>query len=281
MPVSPVDTMRQSYGMRATAAAQRAFGTLGPMPDATLRSLVEDLASPDPLVRDDGAYAALARLVRTGGLSPDDRTWLADAMLERLHHERVEARAFAPLVLASLVATGEFDPGWVPAVTAWYVGEQDLRGHDPRLGWLHAAAHGADFFGACGVAGVAEPSALLDALGARLVAPTPFVWRDQEDDRVAHALTLVLARPDVDKATATGWLDHVRHLFAAGSPGPVPPEASNTMRTLRSLHVALCEQPVHDGSPVTVQHAELVREQVAALLHEVTPWSWRPTPRHA
>ena len=48
------------------------------------------------------------------------------------------------------------------------------------------------------------------------------------------------------------------------------------MRTLRSLHVALGEQPLHRGEPVIVQHGELVRTQVAAVLHEVTPWSWRP-----
>lgn len=245
------------------------------MPSA-LRDLVDDLASPDPVVRDERAYAGLVQLVGSGDLRAHDRTWLAAAMLERLRHERIEARAFAPLVLAALVQAGDFDAAWVPSVTTWYVAEQDLRGHDPELGWLHAVAHGADFFGACGAAGVADPSALLDALARRLVGPTPCVWRDQEDDRVAHALALVLTHPDVDETTAVTWLDHIRRLFASGSPGPVPPEASNTMRTLRSLHLALDEQPLHRGQPVTVRHAELVRGQIAALLHEVTPWSWRP-----
>jgi len=246
------------------------------MPDASLRSLVDDLASPDPAIRDDGAYATLTRLVRDGDLPVDDRSWLGDAMVQRLRHERAEARSFAPLVLASLVAVGDLDEAWVPAVTRWYVDEQDLRGHDPELGWVHAVAHGADFFGACGAADVGDPGVLLDALARRMVEPTGFVWRDQEEDRLACAVALVLARDDVDEETAVGWLDHVARLFASGSPGPVPPEASNTMRTLRSLHIALCEQPLHDGSPVTVEHAELVREQIAALLHAVTPWSWRP-----
>ncbi len=160
-------------------------------------------------------------------------------------------------------------------MTRWYVDEQDLRGHDPELGWVHAVAHGADFFGACGAAGsgIRPPCSMPSPANGRAHR---FVWRDQEEDRVAHALALVLARPDVDEPTAVGWLDHVRTMFASGSPGPVPAEASNTMRTLRSLHVALGEQPLRRGEPVTVQHGELVREQIAALLHEVTPWSWRP-----
>src|SRR6478735_7749965 len=195
---------------------------IGGMPDAVLSSLVEDLASHDPAVRDDLAYTSLARLVREGALGVEDRSWLADTMLDRLHHPRVEARAFAPLVLAALVRCGDGDPAWVPAVTRWWLGERDLRGHDPELGWVHAVAHGADFYGACGAADVGDPGTLLDALARRMVEPTGFVWRDQEEDRLACAVALVLARDDVDGPTAVGWLDHVRTMFATGSPGPVP-----------------------------------------------------------
>lgn len=257
------------------------------MPDTTLAALVADLASPDPAVRDDHAYAALTRLVRAGGVGPDDLPWLVSTMLERLTDERTEVRTFAPLVLAALVEAGDVNGvdraavarDWVPAVARWYVGEADLRGHDPQLGWLHAVAHGADFFGACGSAGVGEAEPLLDALAQRLVAPTPFVWRDQEDDRLACALALVLARPGLGAGTATGWLEPVRDLFATGAPGAVPAEATNTMRTLRSLHVALGEQVLRGDEPVGVEHAGLVRTEVAAVLAEVTPWFWAPLPR--
>jgi hypothetical protein len=245
------------------------------MPDAALTRLVDDLASPDPTVRDEHAYAALAQLVGDGGLSPSDRAWLGAAMVEQLGHARVEARAFAPLVLASLVGAGAFEPSWVPAVTRWYVGESDLRGHDTQLGWVHAVAHGADFFGECGAGGVGDPAELLDALVRRMVAPTPWVWRDQEDDRLAYAVALVLSHPGVTAATAVGWLDPVAHLFATGSPGAVPAEASNTMRTLRSLHVGLGQHVLHDGEPVRIAPADEVRRAVAATLAEVTPWFWR------
>jgi hypothetical protein len=59
-----------------------------------------------------------------------------------------------------------------PTIGRWYVGEQDLRGHDPEVGWVQTVAHGADFFGACGAAGVGGPGALLEALARRLMAPT-------------------------------------------------------------------------------------------------------------
>jgi hypothetical protein len=213
--------------------------------------------------------------VREGSLDASEHVWLAGAMLERLHHPRVEARAFAPLVLAALVRSGHGDPAWVAPVTRWWVGERDLRGHDPELGWVHAVAHGADFYAACGVAGIGEPDALLDALAARLVAPTDAVWRDQEEDRVACAVALVLTRPTLGAADAVAWLDRVRALFEAGAPGPVPPHVSNTMRALRSLHVALDEQILHDGRPVVVPHSDAVREAVTDVLGLVTPWFWR------
>ena len=246
------------------------------MPDAVLSSLVEDLASPDPAVRDDLAYTSLARLVREGALGVEDRSWLADTMLDRLHHPRVEARAFAPLVLAALVRCGDGDPAWVPAVTRWWLGERDLRGHDPELGWVHAVAHGADFYGACGAAGVGGPGELLDALAARLVAPTDAVWRDQEEDRVAYAAALVLTHPALDARGAVAWLGRVRGLFDSGEPGPVPPHVSNAMRALRSLHVALGEQVLRDDRLVVVRHADTVRDAVADVLGVVTPWSGSP-----
>lgn len=241
-----------------------------------LARLVDGLASPDPVVRDDQSYAALARLVGSGDLPLGDLAWLGDAMVQRLGHERVEARTFAPLILDCLVEAGHFVESWVPAVTAWYVSEQDTRGHDVELGWLHAVAHGADFYGACGARAVGDPAELLAALAARMVVPTDHVWRDQEDDRVAKAAALVLAHPGTGAALAADWLDPVAELFASGRPGPVPAEATNTMRTLRSLHVALGEQVLHRREPVTVPHADVVRSRMSRLLAEVTPWFWRP-----
>lgn len=243
--------------------------------DAALDRLVNDLASADPVVRDEGAYVALSRLLLNGAVNDDDRAWVAKAMLERLEHERAEARSFAPLVLALLVNIGDFDESWVSSVARWYVNEGNLRGHDEQVGWVHAIAHGADFFGECGAAGIGDAPKLLDALARRLVAPTMVVWRDQEDDRVACALALVLTRDDVDEVTALGWLAHVRSLFESGARGPIPAEVSNTMRTLRSLHVALGEQVLHDGQPVSVPHADVVRHAVGDLLSGVTPWFWR------
>ena len=247
------------------------------MPDTSLRSLVDDLASPDPAVRDDGAYATLTRLVRDGDLPVDDRSWLGDAMVQRLRHERAEARSFAPLVLASLVAVGDLDEAWIPAVTRWFCNEQDLRGHDPELGWVHTVAHGADFFGACGAAGVGDPAALLDALARRMVEPTGFVWRDQEEDRLACAVALVLARDDVDGPTAVGWLDHVRTPLRRRA----RPDRCRPRRATRCGRCVRCTSPSASSrsaaaSPSSSSTASSCARRSQPSSTEVTPWSWRP-----
>jgi len=54
-----------------------------------------------------------------------------------------------------------------------------------------------------------------------------------------------LARPGLASGQWTRWLDPVHERFAAAGPGPVPPDASNTMRT-RSPATAAGQQ--HDSS---------------------------------
>ena len=71
----------------------------------------------------------------------------------------------------------------------------------------------------------------------RMLAQTGFVFRDQEEDRLAYALALVLSRAELDEGNSVGWLAPVSDTFAADKPGPVPASATNTMRTLRMLYL--------------------------------------------
>lgn len=66
--------------------------------------------------------------------------------------------------------------------------ERDLRGHDPELGWLHAAAHGADPLAARSRLPGQDLVPLAELAVARLLAPTDHLFDAQEDDRIAYAL---------------------------------------------------------------------------------------------
>jgi hypothetical protein len=241
---------------------------------ALLDEAVADLRSPDPVLRDEQAYGRLARWVPL--LDPDRRRALGDRMAERFTDPEVQARTFAPLVLARIVEGGPYDPAWTAAFTDWYLGERDLRGHDERLGWLHAVAHGADLLAALGRCPQADPVPLLATGRTRLLTPTDQVFDAMEDDRLGFALAVVLTRAELTERQSLEWLDPVAADFAAAEPGPVPPYASNTMRTLRVLYL-LADRGVRpgrwQGEAVALRHAAAVRERVAAVLATNSPYA--------
>jgi hypothetical protein len=260
--------------------------------DPPLPELVDELcamlAAPDPLVRDDTAYPVLALWTARGVLDAHLEP-LGDRMAERLRHDEIQARTFAAMILAWVVLrdarTGHLPAGCVPRwrddVAAWWPGEADLRGWDSRLGWLHAAAHGADAvraFGRSPRLDATDLRGLLDLTVDRLFADAGYLFAHGEDDRIAYALASVLTRAELAGDDATAWLDRVGAAVEAGEPGPVPAWASNTLRTLAGLYV-FADRGVRWyepdagalGAVVRLPHAEAVKDRLAPILRA----AWR------
>jgi hypothetical protein len=239
--------------------------------DALTSDLAEAMADPDPRVRDGAAYAALATWIERGVLDRQlDR--LGATMAARFSDSRIQARTFAALVLAWVIERGTYDEAWTRAFADWYPAETDLRGYDARLGWLHAVAHGADLLGVLGRDPRVRPEWMLELGARRMLADTEFVWRDSEDDRLGYAMALILARPHLTIAQSTSWLDLIDQKFATAEPGPVPPYASNTIRTLRMLYL-LADRGVRaeEGAPPQrLAHRDKVITQLAKSLAVVS-----------
>jgi hypothetical protein len=210
-------------------------------------SLVVLLSSPDPHERDEIAYIELARRIEDGD-EDHALAQLGDLMAARFSDPEIQVRTFAALILAEVVDRDRITnlagqssvTRWRDAFAAWYRSEEDLRGWDDQLGWLHAIAHGADALGAFGRSPRLGPDDLtgLLALGRdRLLTGTDVMFANQEDDRLAYAIALVLTRQELEAHQITGWMEGISERFAASEGGPVPAWASNTMRTLRMLYV--------------------------------------------
>jgi hypothetical protein len=246
----------------------------GLSPAAAVAELTEALRSPDPVLRDELALTVLADLVPT--LDPGLRQVLGASMEARFQDPEIQARTLAPLILAELVRHGEFQPSWLAAFEAWYPAETDLRGYDQELGWLHAVAHGADLLGVFGRCPHVDPASMLRLAAERLLAPTGFVLRDQEDDRLGYALALTSTRLELTEAESVGWLDPIAAVFEAGGSGPVPPPASNTMRTLRVLYL-LADRGVLPtwaaGDPMPLAHRDRVKRRLAEVLSLAAPFA--------
>ncbi len=250
----------------------------------TTPELVEMLRSPEPLRRDSLGYDLLVRRIATG--AEDARLdELGGALVAMLGDEHVYARSFAAVVLARLVtrdaAIAAVDVDllgrWRERVADWYLGESELRGWDDELGWLHPIAHGADALRAFGVSQripAAAAADLLNIAARRLVLPVDYLFAQQEDDRVALAITVTLTRPDLTADQAVGWLGSVQSAFAAARPGPVPAWASNTMRTLRMTYLLVDRGLRLDRSgaapPLFPPHRGAVLDELADVLRMIT-----------
>jgi len=222
--------------------------------------LVLMLAAADPVVRDEQAYRVLATWIRRGVL--DGRlAALGDTMAERLRHPEIQARTFAPLILAAALERDlPVERRWYEEFTAWWPAEEDTRGWDEHLGWLHAVAHGADLAGSFGAR--LPPDDLPDLLATiarRVVAPTSYRYEQMEEDRVAEAAVRILRRPELTASAATGWLETVDELFATGEPGPLPVPVANTLAVLRATYVMADRHALH--------HRTAVTDAIAARLH--------------
>jgi hypothetical protein len=252
--------------------------------------LLTMLRPADPAVRDEVAYPAMVHRIGSGA-EDDDLIALGDAMARRLQDPEVQVRTFAALILAEAVerdmatgrATTEAVLRWRDAFAAWYPAERDLRGWDERLGWLHAVAHGADalaLFGRSPRLGRDDLRELLGIARERMLAETEHVLREQEEDRLAYALALVLSRTELDEEDSVGWLVPISDTFAAGEPGRVPAFATNAMRTLRMLYLhcdrgfLFPEATRGDTAAVVtrVAHSEALKQALADVLRLTWPY---------
>jgi len=247
------------------------------MNDLPLNELIELLASPDPHLRDEVAYSQLAFRIESGA---EDRHLqeLGDRLILQLNDEAIQTRTFSALVLGCFVErsthNGELNREtlirWLEAFANWYRSETDLRGWDEELGWLHAVAHGADVIATFAQAPDLREEdlvALLALVAARLLTPTIWVFREQEDERLGRAAAMVLRRSELTRSTATAWLRIVALAFTNGEPGPTPPWASNTMRTLRVIYI-IVDRGFQAGDALEF-HQTPFREDIESAIGEV------------
>ncbi|WP_333762590.1 DUF2785 domain-containing protein [Streptomyces sp. IBSBF 2390] len=254
-----------------------------PFPQAVPTTRLADelsvmLLSSDPEIRDDYAYTAAARWIREGHLD-DVLDSLGDTAASRFIHPEVQARTFAPLILCCVLTRGHTVPGLVPKQAAerwyaeflaWYPGEQDTRGWDDSMGWLHAVAHGADAAAAFAKALPDRRTELLELCARRMTAAqSGYRYAQLEDARLARALLRILQAPGLDLEQATGWLTVIAQALDGGGPGPVPVWAFNTFATLQSLHLHLARGLVDEDIP---PHAEAVAAHTADILR--LPYYW-------
>jgi hypothetical protein len=246
------------------------------------------LGSPDPIWRDDVGYGVIVSCVyQKKLLDAGQRREIIDTLTGNLRRGISEAgtdtvllRSFSALDLSILAALELQDPvlddsGYrrlLDDALAYLAAERDLRGIDPRVGWIHATAHTADllkFLARDPRFTPADQVRLLDAAWLRMTAPGTPVFTHAEDERLAAALLSVTRRPDFDPASLDPWLERFVALEKSVWQQS-PPEATaldaaqNARNLLRSLHLLLV-LPKPDPTP----GQRVAREKVLVTLQQI------------
>jgi hypothetical protein len=144
--------------------------------------------------------------------------------------------------------------------------EQDVRGYDPRLGWMHSAAHTADllkFLARSAQVTKDDQRAMLDAIAEKMrTAPAVFTYG--EDERMARAVLSIVNRADFDQEGFRSWLMRTRPVEpAAVLPDPAVLRGNQNVKNLfAKLEVLLSL----DGSSPAIQAARI---EVRAVLKDL------------
>lgn len=250
---------------RAVVAADYAVPE-GSSAAALVEELMTFLASPDPELRDDFAYAISAAWIGRGWLDAEaERRLVArlsgqlSAGLSEPGDDRVFLRSFSALGLSVLAARDLAAPflgadghrTLLDAALAYLGGERDLRAFDREKGWYHATAHTADLLkflarsphlrGEDAARVLAGIEAKLDSAGTRL--GQAFAWGESE--RLADAATALVLGGKLDAQALETFL--ARGVAAAGDlwkGGPLVDPARyaavrNRQAFLHRLHLRL------------------------------------------
>lgn len=264
----------------AEVAAQGYAVPEGLAPPDALDELLGMLGSENPEVRDGQAYSTLATWTRAGYFDGVLRA-LGNRAALGLGHESILVRSFSALVLGEVVQRDAQSPNvgaaarhmWLEHWQFSYPYEQDVRSHDPTLGWIHVVAHGADTaraFALHPATTTADLRMILDTLTERLRS-LPLHLNQTEDDRLALAMLAVLTRPELGGDDIQAWLTEYQTLWTPPA-YPLAPGPALAIRTLHSLHTLLHLGATVDGVTLRPAHPEPTIAVVQDALGSIYPY---------
>lgn len=129
--------------------------------------------------------------------------------LRQDNDEAVLLRSFSALVLSLIVfydtqepflEQDEFDD-MLDAVLRYFDAEHDLRGYDPKLGWIHALAHSADllkFIVRNKKTEAENHEFILQSIANKLLTSTDVILVNDEDERLALTALEIVRRGEME-----------------------------------------------------------------------------------
>jgi hypothetical protein len=186
--------------------------------DAAAKALLACLDDPDPAIRDGVVFEGVSRWLRAKGVSPAamrDMTAVTLGALTGPDDVGGFRRPFAALILSELVRADRVEPflesgtrkDISAAATAYMRVVSDYRGFDPKEGWRHGVAHGADLVMQLALnpaVGANDVKDLMAAVATK-IAPVAHAYTRGEPDRLARAVHQAFRRGVLTDADWDAW----------------------------------------------------------------------------
>lgn len=186
--------------------------------------LVDCLGDPDPALRDGIAFEAQAAWLRADAVDLPARRRMLERLVAAIDPANADAagfrQPFAALVLAE-VARSDRIAAWmspddrvalVEAAAGYLAAVRDYRGFDPREGWRHGVAHGADLVTQLALNPALDTAALdrlLTSIAAQVAPAGEHSYIDGESARLARPLLLIAQRGLHPPEAWQAWLQRV------------------------------------------------------------------------
>ena len=217
--------------------------------DALALELVSCLGSPDKELRDQIGYELFSGWLRGDQLDDETRTYLLRTLRSAIDvpsgdewGNKILRRSFSALILAELMRSDAQKPFMSDAerdtllhsAMAAIEREDDFRGLDQELGWVHPVAHLSDLlwrFTLHPGTSSAQAEAILNSVKSK-VAPAGAIYTFNEGDRLARIVATIIRMELVDPAFLGEWL----MTFAAPQASAKWSAAFNSPEGMAELH---------------------------------------------
>jgi hypothetical protein len=192
--------------------------------EALALALLDCLADPDPVLRDQIAFEALSTWMRGGRLSNRTATEILDVLLPRLTGDYPDpqgfGKPFSALVLAevarmdrlvSFLSDARLD-ALLDVSVAFLNGVTDYRAFDEREGWRHGVAHGADLLLQLSLnprVGKIDLDRMLSALASQVAPAGEHFYTYGEPERLARAVYYIASRDLHSEDEWTRWFERI------------------------------------------------------------------------
>lgn len=181
--------------------------------------LLDCLADPDPMLRDELAYQALSTWLRGNAFDADTLRGIRDALYLQLDgdDEAGFRKSYAALVLSEVARSDRIKPwmsdeeraAMVDKAAAYLESVSDYRAFDDKQGWRHGVAHGADWIWQLALnpaLNKQQGDRLLAALATQIVPEAAPTYSAGEPGRLARPVLAIAQRGFYTQKDWDTWL---------------------------------------------------------------------------